>query len=251
MNRLENYINKIAKEYIVFMGIKKLPRYQIKEIKYFVERGEKNGYDSLASYYYDVSTNAHLLKVYSNIWEPILHADWVLFHEFTHMLDNKNYVPKGEKITNIMYRGFSEYHAGQIDFMRLVRFTKLDDNFSFSMNEKVLDHTGVKKAEDLLTEAHTLATQIINTKPSITLELLSRILGMIFNYWGRRSICKMYAIDFTEKVNNSTIINFLGKEDFKSLDTLMNGWLDPIQIDWIFETYYTLLHKMVLKYSIK
>jgi hypothetical protein len=61
----------------------------------------------------------------------------------------------------------------------------------------------------------------------------------------------MYAIDFTEKVNNSTIINFLGKEDFKSLDTLMNGWLDPIQIDWIFETYYTLLHKMVLKYSIK
>lgn len=78
--------------------------------------------------------------------------------------------------------------------------------------------------EEFVIAAHDTATNLINRSDfPADVETLSITFGLIFNYWGRRSFCKMYAIDYVENVDNEAIKKCKGKKSYKGLDVLMDG----------------------------
>lgn len=50
-----------------------------------IELVKKQGFDSPAADFYDIPTGANELKIWSAV--PQLHADYLVFHEFTHIFD--------------------------------------------------------------------------------------------------------------------------------------------------------------------
>lgn len=142
----------------------------------------------------------------------------MLFHEFTHILDSEQYV-NGDKKRNVGFKGYLEYHAAQIDFLRLLNVKSINQEFSFSVEQEIETVDGKQKAIVYVRKTHELARKLISKKefPSDH-EMLSTAIGIVFNYWGRRSICKMYAVDYREEIDNSVIINFFGQEGFTGLN---------------------------------
>lgn len=247
---LNTYVNQTAKKYTEFMNIGKLPPFKIVEKKISVSDANKKGFGSFASYHYDISTGAHTLKVWLNIYQPQFNAEYLLFHELTHLLDTEMYVKK-DSIKKVMYNGFSEYHAGQIDFMKVLGAENIDSILNFSMKQIFKTVENIKTAEEYVIAAHNTSTRLISRSDfPADVQTLSAAFGLIFNYWGRRSICKMYAVDYIEKVDNETIEKFIGKETFKELDTLMNGWLTVDQVNLIGDFYYKMIVSKMMDYSL-
>lgn len=254
MNReqmlLNTYVNQSAQRYIDFMEIEKLPQFAITEKKISLVDANKKGFGSFASHHYDIQTGTHSLEVWSDIYLPQLHAEYLLFHEFTHILDTETYVQK-DKMKNVMYRGFSEYHAGQIDFMKTLSAKKANDHFEFSMKQIIETEGNPKTAEEFVALAHDTSVSLIkrNDFPA-DVETLAITFGLIFNYWGRRSICKMYAVDYVERADNEAIEKCIGREPFKALDAFMNGWLNEDQIKLIGEFYFKMIAAKMKEYSL-
>lgn len=91
---LNFYVNQSAKRYADFMGIDKVPQFKIIEKKISLSDANRKGFGSFASHHYDLTTGTHSLEVWSDIYQPQLHAEYLLFHEFTHILDTERYVRK-------------------------------------------------------------------------------------------------------------------------------------------------------------
>lgn len=247
---LNTYVNQSAQRYIDFMGIEKLPQFRIVEKKLSLSDANKKGFGSFASHHYDIPTGTHSLEVWSDIYQPQLHAEYLLFHEFTHILDTEMYVQK-DKMKNVMYKGFSEYHAGQIDLLKVLGVKKVDASISFSMKQIFETVGGPETAEKFVIAAHDTSTNLINRSDfPADVETLATTFGLLFNYWGRRSICKMYAVDYFEKVDNQTIEKCIRKEPFKALDAFMNGWLAENQIKLISEFYFKMIASKMMDYSL-
>ncbi len=247
---LNKYVNQSVKRYIDFMNIEKLPQFIITKKKISLTKANKKGFGSFATHHYDIPTGGHSLEVWSDMYQQQLHAEYLLFHEFTHILDTEMYVQKDKK-KNVMYKGFSEYHAGQIDFLKVIGVKKADASFSFSMKQMFETVGGPKTAEEFVLVAHDTSANLINRSDfQADVETLAITFGLIFNYWGRRSICKMYAVDYVEKVDNKAIEKCIGKESFKTLDALMNGWLTEDQIKLIGEIYFKIIVSKMKKYSL-
>jgi hypothetical protein len=247
---LNIYVNQTAKRYIDFMSIEKFPQFRIVEKKMSLSDANKKGFGSFASHHYDIQTGTHSLEVWSDIYQPQLHAEYLLFHEFTHILDTEMYVQK-DKMKNAMYKGFSEYHAGQIDFLKVLGVKKVDASISFSMKQMFETVGNPKTAEEFVIAAHNTSTSLINRSDfPADVETLATTFGLIFNYWGRRSICKMYAVDYVEKVDNEAIEKCIGKELFRALDAFMNGWLAEDQIKLIGELYLKMIASKMKEYSL-
>jgi hypothetical protein len=247
---LNTYVNQSAKRYIDFMGIDKFPPFRILEKKMSLSDANKKGFGSFASHHYDIPTGTHSLEVWSDIYQPQLNAEYLLFHEFTHILDTDMYVQK-DKMKNVMYRGFLEYHAGQIDFLKVLGVNKADANICFSMKQMFEAVGNPKTAEEFVIVAYDTSTNLINRSDfPADVETLAITFGLIFNYWGRRSICKMYAVDYVEKVDNEAIEKCIGKDPFKALDAFMNGWLAEDQIKLIGEFYFKMMASKMKEYSL-
>lgn len=247
---LNIYVNRSAKSYIDFMNIEKFPQFRVVEKKMSLSDANKKGFGSFASHHYDIHTGTHSLEVWSDIYQPQLHAEYLLFHEFTHILDTEMYVQK-DKMKNVMYRGFSEYHAGQIDFLKVLGVKKVDASISFSMKQVVDTVGNPKTVEEFVNAAHKTSTSLINRSDfPADVETLATTFGLIFNYLGRRSICKMYAADYIEKMDNEAIEKCIGKEPFKALNVFMNGWLTEDQIKLIGEFYFKIIASKMKDYSL-
>lgn len=247
---LNTYVNQSAKRYIDFMSIEKLPQFRIVEKKMSLSDANRKGFGSFASHHYDIPTGAHTLDVWSDIYQPQLHAEYLLFHEFTHILDTEIYVQK-DKMKNVMYRGFLEYHAGQIDFLKVLGVKKVNASIVFSMKQMFETEKNPKTVEEFLIAAHDTSSNLISRSDfPADVETLAITVGLIFNYWGRRSICKMYAVDYVEKVDNEVIEKFIGKEPFRAMDAFMNCWLTEEQIKLIGEFYFKMIASKMKEYSL-
>ena len=247
---LEKYVSQSAKRYIDFMNIEKFPKIKIQEKKISLSDANRKGFGSFASHHYDISTGTHTLDVWTDIYQPQLHAEYLLFHEFTHILDTEMYIRK-DKMKNVMYKGFSEYHAGQIDFLKVLGVKKVDSSINFSMKQMFEPMGNPKTAEEFVIAAHDTASNLIARSDfPADVETLTIMFGLIFNYWGRRSICKMYAIDYADNVNNEAIEKYLGKKPFKALDEFMNGWLTDDQIKLIGEFYFKIISSKMNEHSL-
>lgn len=238
---IEKFVDKCAEEYKAFTGIDEMPKYKTVPITLSVEKANQKGYGFFARQLYDVTTGNQTLQIWEDLYKPQLHGKYCLYHEFTHMLDAEKYSQR-DKIKNVANKGFTEYHAAQIELLYLLGAENISDDISFSMEQEFETVPGKKNVlgyvQDILNTVKSLLT-----RPDFPadIETLATTLGMIFNYWGRLSVCKMYAEDYQKYAdqfsNEAEIEQFFGTSIYNRLQKLMQGRLNDEQVALVDEIY--------------
>lgn len=242
---IEDYVKSCIDDYKKFMDIKELPNFTVKSKEITLGKSQTQGFDAPAAVFYDIPSGRHSLEIWSKLALPQMNADYLVFHEFTHILDAETYSLK-DKVKHMSNKGYTEYHASQIDFMKLLGAQNIIDSFSFNVDKKFETFGGTKSAKEFVEMPLNLATELINrTDFPANIETLATAMGTIFNYYGRRSICKMYAVNYTDSADVSAIVTFLGENNIKVLDSYMLGWFDVNKVRLIDELY----KRMVLTFA--
>jgi hypothetical protein len=112
------YVTRNLESYKKFMGIEEMPDFKIDIMEITLEKAKQKGYGVPTSHFYNVGTDKHILKDWKDIYKSSLQADYILFHEFTHMYDKFTYSAK-DKSLYASNRGFTEYHASQVELLKL------------------------------------------------------------------------------------------------------------------------------------
>ena len=248
MNQVK-YITKIKEhegKFKRFMGIKTFPQYTVytKEVSFWI--ADSQGYDSAAVTHYDIQSNSHTLTISTNLTL----CEYLMFHEFVHMLDSELYV-KNDKTRYLGLSGFTEYHASQIELLALLGMNSINDKPSFSMDTIVHTFSGDKSVRQYISEKQQHAIELFSRSdfPS-SIETLKSSFGVLYNYWGLRSICEMYATDYTENVQNQSFLNYFPTDVFVLLNRLMRGWLNDSAIEKSIPLYANMLIKLAKEYKL-
>lgn len=247
---IEDYVKSCIDNYKKFMGIERFPEFTVKSKEITLEKSQTQGFDSPAAVFYDVQSGSHLLEIWSKLSLLQMNAEYLVFHEFTHILDAETYSLK-DKVKHMSNKGYTEYHAAQIDFMKLLGAKNITDSFSFNMGKKFDTFEGTKSAKEFVDMPLNLSTELINrTDFPANIETLATAMGTIFNYYGRRSICKMYAVDYTDNADVSAVSSFLGEDTVKALDSYMLGWFDANKVGLIDELYKRMILTFASRYHL-
>ncbi|WP_405026854.1 hypothetical protein [Lysinibacillus boronitolerans] len=226
--------------YKEFMFIDKMPTFQIR-----IEENKNN-----ASHNYNVGADKHLLIVGPNIINK--NMEYILFHEFTHMFDVMTISAKNPSVY-FANRGFTEYHASQIELLKLLGSKNKSDNLSFSLTQTVETAIGITTVLEYISKLRdTVKWEIKEEGFPDNLATLSTALGMIFNHLGRISICQLYANDydlFKEELEDLDFaVNFLGK-DFSKIVSLAKGFLNNQGIANFGILFYPIAYELVKKHE--
>lgn len=236
----KNYINQKLKSYKKFMLIEKMPTFQI-----VIDEVKIN-----ASHNYNVHTDKHSLIVGPNIGNK--NMEYILFHEFTHMYDVMTFSAKNPSVY-FANRGFTEYHASQIELLKLLGARNITDNVSFSLTQPIETIIGNTTVLEYILRLRDSAKEGISEKNfPVSLATLSNALGMIFNHLGRISICRLYANDydlFKERLEELDFaISFLGKDFFKII-SIAKGFLNNKEIADFGMLFYPIAYELIKKYE--
>lgn len=87
----------------------------------------------------------------------------------THLLDTENLV-NGDKKKNAMVRGFLEYHASQIETIKILGYESIGENISFSMKQQVETVASIKSMQNFVDNS-----PFIQVTPSTINEILVSI----------------------------------------------------------------------------
>lgn len=242
--QIKNLIKEYEKEYIDFMGIERFPQYRIELFKMDVAKSDAAGFGSMAQAKYNFKTNEHILRICidSKISKSII------FHEFTHILDADMYAAKNP-LKYMGLSGYTEYHASQVALMIMLGADKIQPHdFSFALDTKIkLFETG-ETVENYLNSRHQLVLDMMNrTDFPRDIEALKTTIGVLYNYFGLRSICKMYAEDYHEKVDNTVVVKKISSELFEEINSSMVGWFNQSQVEASFITYKRIIEPMLQK----
>lgn len=116
---LKQFIKNCESDFMRFCGIDSLPSYHIISKEMTLDKSQNEGFDSVASAFYDVSTGAHRLEMWVKLYLPQMNAEYLVFHELTHILDAETFSQK-DKCKNVANKGYTEFHAAQNDFMQIL-----------------------------------------------------------------------------------------------------------------------------------
>lgn len=250
---ITTFVRSCVKDFQAFVGIDSFPAFIIKTKEITMDKAIKQGYEAPASAYYDTSTGLHSLEIWSKLSLPQMNAKYLVFHELTHIWDAEVYSRK-DKVKHMSNKGYTEYHASQIDLLELLGVKNTARPISFNMNQTVNTFSGTKTVKAYVDEARTLAIELIQRDDfPANIETLATTLGVIFNYYGRRSICKMYAKDYEDNADMSVISAFLGENGnntINALNSYMLGWLEPERIAFIDAFYYRMVLFLVQNISL-
>lgn len=116
-------------------------------------------------------------------------------------------------------------YASQVELMVLLGENNIRPNkFTFSLDSEIFHKKTVK---DYLLQKHQLFVDMMNGKAvTMNAEKLITTLGVLYNYWGLRSVCKMYGQNYIEQIDNTPIIKEFPERMFFVADTFMEGWFD-------------------------
>lgn len=222
------YIRKCEIDYLKFMQITNLPNYSFTTKKIDMNVIDAKGYGVPATAHYDAVSDTHTMSIWNNLSE--LKADYLVFHEFTHILDAERYA-KNNKIKYMANKGYSEFHAAQVDLMKLLNPENINCSISFDAQNTVTTIFGDTTINDYVKRAHILASDLLKKSNfPADIEDLSTVIGLIFNYYGRRSICKMYSSNYQDDVDNSYIESFIQSNTVAALDNYMLGWFNDEKV---------------------
>ena len=140
-------VMKLEKEYVAFMKLDRMPLYILESKKVSLLKTENEGFDSIAQALYKPNTQDHTLIIADNIIiEP-----YILYHEFTHILDDEIYA-RGDKVKYFSLSGYTEYHASQVELLILLGAKSVKEKIAFSVFNNIKTITNYKEDEyqDLL-----------------------------------------------------------------------------------------------------
>lgn len=238
---LKQQIGLEIKEFSKFMGIAKFPEYNLQTKEASIETADLQGFEVIASASYQPKTDLHTLLVSKNLDLP----RYVFYHEFTHMLDSEIYA-KNDSIRYAGLSGFTEYHASQIELMQLLGAHSINEALSFSMNDTIVTISGEKPVAQYVEEKRQHAIELFSRKDfPANLNTLKSAFGVLFNYFGLRSICEMYSLDYFEITDNAPFLRFIPTTNFVAINTLMHGWLDNSKIDMSIKVYLNTLFPLI------
>lgn len=236
---ITGYVNQKLAAYIKFMGIDKLPKFDLKieEDKYY------------PSHTYNVKNDKHTLTV----GPSILNMEAVLYHEFTHIYDVMKY-SANDTISYASNRGFTEYHAGQIELLKLLGAKNKEEKLSFSLQKPIDTQYGRISVLDYILKCIKEVKEAVpkGLQPT-NLADLSNILGIIFNHLGRLSICRLYAEDYDrfkgELEDLDFVISFFGVTH-AGLIHMAKGILSEKEIKEMGAVYFHMLGSLMHKYKL-
>ena len=247
----QQYIKGCEEAYKKLLVLESFPEYNIKYKTITMEKSEQQGFDSFATAYYDIPSRKHLLEIWENLYTLGDAGTHVVFHELTHVWDDELYV-QGDKIKYLSNHGFTEYHASQIEMMKLLGADTVSQEITFSMVDAIDTVSGRKIIQEYVTAPHALATELISREDfPVDFETLKCTLGVIFNYYGRRSICKMYANDYREEIDNSAIEKLITPTVVTFLNGYMTGWLNQASIDVLGDLYGRMVVSLANKFHLR
>lgn len=150
-----------------------------------------------------------------------------------------------------MVRGFLEYHASQIETIKILGYESIGENISFSMKQQVETVASIKSMQNFVDEpANTAKSLLRRSDFPKDLETLLTTAALIFNYYGRRSICLMHAQDYREDVDIIEFSEFIGTAQLAALDTFLKGWLNAAQIDVLGQFYFGMIGTKIKEYGL-
>ena len=222
----EAYIKECKEEYMRLLNLISFPEFELRYKEPSSTENANNLFVSNGAAKYDCATGQHYLELDADIHTKGNVAKQTVFHEFTHILDNEKFVRKDYQryIANF---GYSEYHAAQIGFLKALNIVCIDQEKAFSMGDLIDTPSGNISISDYVLEPILLATYAIRqiAFPKDFDELL-KILGLIFNFYGKRSVCKMYANDYDDVADKDAIEKLLTPAKVRFLNNHLVGWLD-------------------------
>lgn len=246
MDVLERQLNGYVSEYKEFMEISQFPAFFLQTRTASQVRAESQGYESAAITSYQVSTGQHTIFISTNLKL----TKYVAFHEFTHMLDSELYV-HGDKIRYIGLSAYTEYHAAQVEFAQMLGAKTIRTIQSFSVNKEVFPFEKKCTVLQYVQERYRLAIELFTrTDFPASIETLKSALGVLYNYWGLRSICEMYATDFEETVDNEAFLRFIPSIHFIAANRLMHGWLNETEINTSGILYLNIIGPILKDYKL-
>lgn len=229
-----------------FMGIADFPTYKLATKVASLSVADSRGFDSAASTFYQPKTDSHTLQVSTNL----ILSQYLLFHEFTHILDSEMYA-KGDSMRYAGLSGFTEYHASQIELMQLLGATSVNDSISFPMQTTIHTFSGEKSVAQYIQDKQQHAIELFSRDDfPADIDTLKSAFGILYNYWGLRSICEMYSSDYVENVQNDAFLKFIPSVYFSLLNTLMHGWLDTSIIEKSIPLYLNTLFPLIQQYKL-
>lgn len=250
---ITTFVRSCVKDFQAFVGIDSFPAFIIKTKEITMDKAIKQGYEAPASAYYDTSTGLHSLEIWSKLSLPQMNAKYLVFHELTHIWDAEVYSRK-DKVKHMSNKGYTEYHASQIDLLELLGVKNTAQPISFNMNQTVNTFSGTKTVKAYVDEARTLAIELIQRDDfPANIATLATTLGIIFNYYGRRSICKIHATNFEDNADMSVISAFIGENGDSTINALNNfmlGWLEPERVAFIDKLYHDMTFYLLKKYKL-
>ena len=239
-------LNAYVDDYKVFMGIDCFPQYCLQTKSVSLAIADTQGFEVAAGAAYDPITGRHTLTISTN-----LNLErYLAFHEFTHMYDSEVYV-NGDKTRYCGLSGYTEYHAAQVELAQLLGAKTIDAIPSFPMNTKISTFAGEKSVSQYVQEKYQHAIDLFGRADfPADLNTLKSAFGVLYNYWGLRSVCEMYATDFVETVNNTNFLKFVPTLYFAHTNNLMHGWLNKAQIDLCIPLYINTIMPIIRDYKL-
>lgn len=240
-NTIEEKLETTKIKYMKFMILRSFPNYDIIIQDITLDANESKQYMKAACAKYDFETQRHSLLV-----NPLIDFnEYIVFHEFTHILDTEQYA-NNDRIRYVDLSGYTEYHASQIELLNLLGAKKFSKKVRFKMNQIINTLSGNITVQEYIEDKHNQAIELINNDYfSENSEYMINSLGVLFNYWGLRSICEMYAKDYNENKNNDAFLKRIPPFLYNSLDSLMHGFMSYKKIDIIMKQYETTIRVLL------
>lgn len=238
---LLNQLKQYEDEFKHFIGIEEFPEYQLLIKEASLDIAEAQGFEVAASTSHNPIDGSHVLLVSTNLEL----SRYLIFHEFTHIIDSELNV-NGDKRRYAGLSGFTEYHASQVELMQLLGADKCSDVLSFSMDTIITTFVGDKSVNQYVNEKYQHAIVLFSRDDfPADLNTLKSAMGVLFNYFGLRSICEAYSVDYTEKIDNQAFMKFIPSLHFCTLNNLMHGWISKERIEKCMNIYLNIIFPLI------
>lgn len=230
---LHETIHGYEEEFKSFTNRDEFPNYDIDFFDIDMEELDRNGFCAAAQAEYNPKTDKHTLFV----CRELVPMKYLIFHELTHIIDSEDYAKSNSE--NYMYvSGYTEYHAAQVELMVLLGANNINEKMHFSMDKNVDTIAGSMSVNMYLRSKIDVVTNTIGKEdfPS-SIEIAKGVLGVLYNYWGLRSVCKLYATDYNECIDFSIVKKQLNPYWFAVTNLFMDGWFDNEKVKMSFAPY--------------
>lgn len=223
------YIKECEKEYMQFVGVLCFPEYEITCKDINLDEIEGKGFGSIATALYDIETGTHKLEIWKNIYTCGEEGKHILFHEFTHILDDEKFANM-DSSRYIANHGYTEYHASQIELVQILGAEDIYQNITFSIYDKLSLKNDDRTIIEYVEEPRILAIELIKSPDEVLRNNINNVLSLIFNYFGRRSICEMYADNYQDCKQELNLGTFISPDMSRFFDRNMYGWFDDKKV---------------------